>query len=53
MLLLVLLVVAVALLFEGWTTHQVDAARTKPLCTRPIPRAADDGKPLLRFGPKG
>ncbi|ATL31464.1 bifunctional polysaccharide deacetylase/glycosyltransferase family 2 protein [Streptomyces formicae] len=52
-LLLVLLVVAVALLFEGWTTHQIDAARTKPPCTRPIPREADDGKPLLRFGPKG
>ncbi|WP_030410289.1 bifunctional polysaccharide deacetylase/glycosyltransferase family 2 protein [Streptomyces sp. NRRL S-1448] len=52
-LLLALLVVAVALLFEGWTTHQVDAARTKPPCTRPIPREADDGKPLLRFGPKG
>ncbi|WP_409060396.1 bifunctional polysaccharide deacetylase/glycosyltransferase family 2 protein [Streptomyces sp. SYP-A7185] len=52
-LLLVLLVVTVTLLFEGWTTHQVDAARTKPLCTRPIPRAADDGKPLLRFGPQG
>ncbi|MFJ2769223.1 bifunctional polysaccharide deacetylase/glycosyltransferase family 2 protein [Streptomyces sp. NPDC087300] len=52
-LILVLLVVAVALLFEGWTTHQIDAARTKPPCTRPIPRAADDGKPVLRFGPKG
>ncbi|MFG2497932.1 bifunctional polysaccharide deacetylase/glycosyltransferase family 2 protein [Streptomyces sp. NPDC048441] len=52
-LLLVLLVVTVALLFEGWTTHQVDAARTKPPCTRPIPREADDGKPILRFGPKG
>ncbi|MFI0976192.1 bifunctional polysaccharide deacetylase/glycosyltransferase family 2 protein [Streptomyces sp. NPDC021093] len=52
-LLLVLLVVAVTLLFEGWTTHQVDAARTKPPCTRPIPREADDGKPLLRFGPQG
>ncbi|AJT69595.1 hypothetical protein T261_7998 [Streptomyces lydicus] len=52
-LLLVLLVVAVTLLFEGWTTHQVDAARTKPLCYRPIPHEADDGKPLLGFGPKG
>ncbi|MFD9219517.1 bifunctional polysaccharide deacetylase/glycosyltransferase family 2 protein [Streptomyces sp. NPDC060064] len=52
-LLLVLLVVAVTLLFEGWTTHQVDAARAKPPCTRPIPREADDGKPLLRFGPTG
>ncbi|WP_406191267.1 bifunctional polysaccharide deacetylase/glycosyltransferase family 2 protein [Streptomyces sp. NBC_01017] len=52
-LLLVLLVVAVTLLFEGWTTHQVDAARAKPPCTQPIPREADDGKPLLRFGPTG
>ncbi|MEU6766145.1 bifunctional polysaccharide deacetylase/glycosyltransferase family 2 protein [Streptomyces sp. NPDC046853] len=52
-LLLVLLVVTVALLFEGWTTHQIDAARTKPPCTRPIPREADDGQPILRFGPKG
>jgi cellulose synthase/poly-beta-1,6-N-acetylglucosamine synthase-like glycosyltransferase len=49
----VLLVVAVTLLFEGWSTHQVDAARTKPPCTEPIPREADDGKPLLRFGPQG
>ncbi|MFI6055754.1 bifunctional polysaccharide deacetylase/glycosyltransferase family 2 protein [Streptomyces violascens] len=52
-LLLVLLVVAVTLLLEGWTTHQIDAARVKPPCTRPIPREADDGKPLLRFGPEG
>ncbi|MFF0741701.1 bifunctional polysaccharide deacetylase/glycosyltransferase family 2 protein [Streptomyces sp. NPDC004111] len=52
-LLLVLAVVSVTLLFEGWTTHQVDAARTKPACTRPIPREADDGRPLLRFGPRG
>ncbi|MFJ5646096.1 bifunctional polysaccharide deacetylase/glycosyltransferase family 2 protein [Streptomyces sp. NPDC093223] len=51
--LLVLSVLAASLVFEGWTTHQVDAARTKVPCTRPIPRVADTGRPVLRFGPHG
>lgn len=49
LLFLVLPVVTTALLFEGWTTHEVDAARGKEPCTRPIPRAADDGQPVLRI----
>lgn len=46
---LLLLVATVALLFEGWTTHEVDAARSKHACTRPIPASADTGDPVLRF----
>ncbi|MFJ4965349.1 Poly-beta-1,6-N-acetyl-D-glucosamine synthase [Streptomyces sp. ADI96-02] len=46
---LIIAVVAVTLLFEGWTTHEVDAARTKEPCARPIPRGADTGRPVLRF----
>ena len=46
---LTLLVVTVALVFEGWTTHEVDSARSKPACTSPIPRAADNGDPVLRL----
>ncbi|WP_327352904.1 bifunctional polysaccharide deacetylase/glycosyltransferase family 2 protein [Streptomyces sp. NBC_01304] len=49
LLFLVLPVVTTALLFEGWTTHEVDAARSKRPCTRPIPRAADNGDPVLRI----
>ncbi|AXK36450.1 glycosyltransferase [Streptomyces armeniacus] len=49
LLFLVLPVVTTALLFEGWTTHEVDAARSKRPCTEPIPRAADDGRPVLRI----
>ncbi|MEU8936265.1 bifunctional polysaccharide deacetylase/glycosyltransferase family 2 protein [Streptomyces sp. NPDC048409] len=49
--LLVLSVLAASLVLEGWTTHQVDAARTKIPCSRPIPRQADTGRPVLRFGP--
>ncbi|POX38845.1 bi-functional transferase/deacetylase [Streptomyces sp. Ru73] len=50
LLLLVLAVVITALAFEGWTTHEVDAARAKLPCSRPIPRAADTGSPVLRLG---
>ncbi|QKW08136.1 glycosyltransferase [Streptomyces sp. NA04227] len=53
LLLLVLTVIVATLLFEGWATHQVDPARTKPACTEPIPRQADDGQPILRFGENG
>ncbi|RLL69767.1 bifunctional polysaccharide deacetylase/glycosyltransferase family 2 protein [Streptomyces sp. Z26] len=49
LLFLVLPVVTTALLFEGWTTHEVDAARAKRPCTEPIPRAADHGGPVLRI----
>ncbi len=49
LLFLVLSAVAAALLFEGWTTHEVAAAQTKQDCTRPIPKAADTGEPVLRI----
>ncbi|HWM39704.1 MAG TPA: bifunctional polysaccharide deacetylase/glycosyltransferase family 2 protein [Streptomyces sp.] len=49
LLLLFLPVVIAALLFEGWTNHEVDAARTKSPCTTPIPKAADNGDPVLRL----
>ncbi|MBO8195778.1 glycosyltransferase [Streptomyces oryzae] len=53
LLLLVLTVVIVTLLFEGWTTHEVDAARTKRPCADPIPHSADTGQPILRFARDG
>ncbi|MGW0731982.1 bifunctional polysaccharide deacetylase/glycosyltransferase family 2 protein [Streptomyces sp. NPDC002851] len=49
LLVLIFPVVATALLFEGWTTHEVDAARDKEPCVRPIPKEADDGRPVLRL----
>ncbi|MER6048707.1 bifunctional polysaccharide deacetylase/glycosyltransferase family 2 protein [Streptomyces sp. NPDC001793] len=48
LLLLILPIVAASLLFEGWTTHEVDGARTRRACTSPIPRSADNGAPVLR-----
>ncbi|MFI9028074.1 bifunctional polysaccharide deacetylase/glycosyltransferase family 2 protein [Streptomyces sp. NPDC053560] len=50
LLLLVLTVVITAVAFEGWTTHEVDAARSKRPCSTPIPREADNGSPVLRLG---
>ena len=41
--------VAAALLFEGWTTHEVDAARSKAPCTRPDPEAGGQRQPVLRL----
>ncbi|KIZ19192.1 bifunctional polysaccharide deacetylase/glycosyltransferase family 2 protein [Streptomyces natalensis] len=49
LLLLVLPVMIGALLFEGWTTHEVDAAKTRKDCTSPVPRSVDKGGPVLRF----
>ncbi|MFJ9850585.1 bifunctional polysaccharide deacetylase/glycosyltransferase family 2 protein [Streptomyces sp. NPDC101150] len=48
LLLLILPIVATSLLFEGWTTHEVDGARTRRACTSPIPKSADNGDPVLR-----
>ncbi|MGY0492138.1 bifunctional polysaccharide deacetylase/glycosyltransferase family 2 protein [Streptomyces sp. WG-D5] len=36
-----------ALLFQGWTQNEVDGARTKPDCTRPVPAAASGAGPVL------
>ncbi|MDT0458643.1 glycosyltransferase [Streptomyces sp. DSM 41527] len=49
LLLLILPVMFGALLFEGWTTHEVDAAKTRKDCTSPVPRSVDKGGPVLRF----
>ncbi|MFG2829488.1 bifunctional polysaccharide deacetylase/glycosyltransferase family 2 protein [Streptomyces sp. NPDC048434] len=49
LLILVLPVMFGALLFEGWTTHEVDAAKTRKDCTSPVPRSVDKGGPVLRF----
>ncbi|MFC4497166.1 bifunctional polysaccharide deacetylase/glycosyltransferase family 2 protein [Streptomyces ovatisporus] len=49
LLLLFLPVVIAALVFEGWTNHEVDSARNKRPCTTPMPRAADTGDPILRL----
>ncbi|WP_367322482.1 bifunctional polysaccharide deacetylase/glycosyltransferase family 2 protein [Streptomyces sp. HUAS ZL42] len=45
---LTLPLVFVALLFEGWTIHEVDAAKSRIPCTRPAPRAVDESGPVLR-----
>ncbi|MDF3141899.1 MULTISPECIES: bifunctional polysaccharide deacetylase/glycosyltransferase family 2 protein [unclassified Streptomyces] len=45
---LTLSVVFAALLFEGWTIHEVDAAKTRLPCTRPVPEAVDESGPVLR-----
>ncbi|UQA94101.1 bifunctional polysaccharide deacetylase/glycosyltransferase family 2 protein [Streptomyces halobius] len=49
LLILVLPVMFGALLFEGWTTHEVDAAKTKRDCTTPVPKAVDKGGPVVRI----
>ncbi|MEW2437763.1 bifunctional polysaccharide deacetylase/glycosyltransferase family 2 protein [Streptomyces caniferus] len=49
LLILVLPVMFGALLFEGWTTHEVDAATTRKDCTAPVPGSVDKGGPVLRF----
>lgn len=49
LLVLLLSVISVVLLFEGWTTHEVDSARHKHACTSPMPSAADTGEPVLRI----
>ena len=36
-----------ALLFEGWTTHEVDAAKIRSDCTQPVPRAVEKGGPVV------
>jgi cellulose synthase/poly-beta-1,6-N-acetylglucosamine synthase-like glycosyltransferase len=49
LLILVLPPMFAALLFEGWTNNEVDAAKTRPDCTRPVAKAVADGGPVLRF----
>ncbi|WP_052863458.1 bifunctional polysaccharide deacetylase/glycosyltransferase family 2 protein [Streptomyces niger] len=49
LLILVLPVLFGSLLFEGWTTHEVDAAKTRRDCTTPVPRAVAEGGPVVRI----
>ncbi|MDN0196416.1 bifunctional polysaccharide deacetylase/glycosyltransferase family 2 protein [Streptomyces sp. S.PNR 29] len=43
LLILVLPALFAALLFEGWTNHEVDAAKTRSPCTSPAPKAVAEG----------
>ncbi|MEU6200889.1 bifunctional polysaccharide deacetylase/glycosyltransferase family 2 protein [Streptomyces sp. NPDC047061] len=45
-----LFVLLSALLFEGWTHNEVDASRARLACARPVPKAVDEGGPLLWIG---
>jgi cellulose synthase/poly-beta-1,6-N-acetylglucosamine synthase-like glycosyltransferase len=49
LLILVLPAMFAALLFEGWTNHEVDAAKTRRDCTTPVPKAVEEGGPVLRI----
>ncbi|MFE1171891.1 bifunctional polysaccharide deacetylase/glycosyltransferase family 2 protein [Streptomyces sp. NPDC058773] len=49
LLLLVLPVMFGALFFEGWTNHEVDAAKDRKPCTTPVPSAVAKGGPVLKF----
>ncbi|MFP3991830.1 bifunctional polysaccharide deacetylase/glycosyltransferase family 2 protein [Streptomyces sp. E11-3] len=49
LLILVLPAMFGVLLFEGWTNHEVDAAKTRRDCTRPAPASVDRGGPVLRI----
>ncbi|MGW0654040.1 glycosyltransferase [Streptomyces umbrinus] len=42
-----------ALLFEGWTTHEVDAATTRSACTSPAPDAVAGGGPVVGINGNG
>jgi peptidoglycan/xylan/chitin deacetylase (PgdA/CDA1 family) len=45
---LTLSAIFVALLFEGWTIHEVDAAKSRVPCTTPAPQAVGESGPVLR-----
>ncbi|MFG2890138.1 bifunctional polysaccharide deacetylase/glycosyltransferase family 2 protein [Streptomyces sp. NPDC048248] len=49
LLILVLPVMFGALLFEGWTTHEVDAAKSRQDCTTPVPEAVEKGGPVVNI----
>jgi cellulose synthase/poly-beta-1,6-N-acetylglucosamine synthase-like glycosyltransferase len=46
---LVVPVLFAALLFKGWTDHEVDASKARLDCTQPVPKAVDEGGPVLRI----
>ncbi|MFF3402892.1 bifunctional polysaccharide deacetylase/glycosyltransferase family 2 protein [Streptomyces sp. NPDC002659] len=40
---------AAALLFQGWTAHEIDAAKTRRPCFRPVPKTLHEAGPVLRL----
>src|SRR5512147_2548578 len=38
-----------AMVFNGWTTQEVDGAKGRQPCTQPVPKGVGDGGPVLRF----
>jgi len=54
-LLLILMLPAMfaALLFEGWTNHEVDAAKTRSACTSPAPDTVVGGGPVVGINRNG
>lgn len=53
LLILVLPAMFAALLFEGWTNHEVDAATTRSACTSPAPDAVAGGGPVVGINGNG
>ncbi|MGP4051602.1 bifunctional polysaccharide deacetylase/glycosyltransferase family 2 protein [Streptomyces sp. 2A115] len=53
LLILVLPAMFGALLFEGWTNHEVDAAKTRTACTSPAPDAVAGGGPVVGVNRNG
>ncbi|MFJ2260136.1 bifunctional polysaccharide deacetylase/glycosyltransferase family 2 protein [Streptomyces sp. NPDC087844] len=53
LLILVLPAMFAALLFEGWTNHEVDAADTRSACTSPAPDAVTRGGPVIGINRNG
>ncbi|MFB7927769.1 bifunctional polysaccharide deacetylase/glycosyltransferase family 2 protein [Streptomyces sp. NPDC056039] len=41
--------IAAALLFQGWTAHEVDAAEARRPCVTPAPRVLHEAGPVLRL----
>ncbi|MFE9443604.1 bifunctional polysaccharide deacetylase/glycosyltransferase family 2 protein [Streptomyces sp. NPDC006602] len=53
LLILVLPAMFAALLFEGWTNHEVDGATTRSACTSPAPDAVVGGGPVVGINRNG
>ncbi|GGO96542.1 bifunctional polysaccharide deacetylase/glycosyltransferase family 2 protein [Wenjunlia tyrosinilytica] len=48
-LLLLLSSMFAAVVLEGWTNHEFDAAKNRRDCTAPVPEAVEEGGPVLRI----
>ncbi|GCB52203.1 bifunctional polysaccharide deacetylase/glycosyltransferase family 2 protein [Streptomyces sp. NL15-2K] len=54
LLILVLPAMFAVLIFEGWTEHEVDAAKTRSPCTSPVPDAVAEGNgPVIGINRNG